>query len=85
MPAPAHIQARTLESFIEAWKRWSAKDMLAVFSEDFTQTTMPFALGIPVRSRSEVEAVLPKLTQTVTDYKVSDNFIGNNQQAHRLE
>ncbi|MCJ1251525.1 Monooxygenase AgnL5 [Trapelia coarctata] len=71
MPAPAHIQASTLESFIEAWKRWSAQDMLAVFSDNFTQTTMPFALGIPVRSKSEVEAVLPKLIQTVTNYKLT--------------
>lgn len=73
MPAPAHVQEKTLNIFMEAWARWSAKDMLAVFSDDFMQSSLPFSLGVPARTRPEVEAVLPKLMQTVTNFKVSDN------------
>jgi hypothetical protein len=70
MPAPAHVQASTLERFVDAWKRWNADDMLEVFADDFTQATLPFGMGVPDRERGAVEQVFPKLVGLVDDYKV---------------
>lgn len=70
MPALAHIQAATLERFVDAWKRWNADDMLATFSDDFTQATFPFRLGLPDKERDAVEQIFPKLVRLVNDYKV---------------
>ena len=69
-PAPAHIQAATLQRFLDAWKNWDAEEWLAIFADDFTQVTTPFGLGIPSRSRAEVEQVLPALVATVKSYEV---------------
>lgn len=71
MPAPSEVQAKTLEKFIDAWQQWSAEGMLACFSPDVQQRSMPLSLGIPARKRKEVEAVLPKLVQVVDNYGVS--------------
>lgn len=70
MPAPAQVQAATLQQFLNAWKKWDAKEWLAIFADDFTQVTMPLGLGIPTRSRAEVEQVLPALVATVKSYEV---------------
>ena len=77
MPASAEVQGETLQKFIAAWKRWNAEDWLATFADDFTQVTMPFGLGVPARSRSEVEQVLPKLMQLVQNYEVGDRSIAD--------
>ena len=70
MSAPSHVQAATLERFLDAWKRWNADDMLAIFADDFTQVTLPFGMGVPERQRGAVEQVLPVLVGIVSDYKV---------------
>ena len=70
MPAPAQVQAATLERFVDAWKRWNADDMIAVFADDFTQVTLPFGLNVPEKTRGAVEQVFPKLVSLVNDYKV---------------
>lgn len=70
MPAPAGIQAATLQRFLDAWKKWDANEWLALFAEDFTQVTLPFGLGVPSRSRAQVEQVLPALVATVRSYEV---------------
>ncbi|KAF9769439.1 hypothetical protein IL306_013156 [Fusarium sp. DS 682] len=70
MSTPAHIQTLTLERFLDAWKSWNAADMLATFSDDFTQTTLPFRLGVPLRSREEVDMIFPVLVGLVSNYKV---------------
>ena len=72
MPAPAPIQAATLQRFLNAWEKWDAKEFLAVFADDVTQVTMPFGLGIPARSRVQVEQTLPALIATVKSYQVRD-------------
>jgi len=71
MPAPASVQAATIDKFIAAWKRFTPKDMLATWSDDFTQHTLPFSLGHASRTRAQVEATLPKLAQILTNYTVS--------------
>lgn len=72
MPAPAHVQAATLQRFLDAWKKWDAEEWLAVFADDFTQVTLPFGLGIPPRPRAQVEQVLPALVATVKSYEVRE-------------
>lgn len=70
MSNSASAQAATLQRFLDAWKKWDAAGMLATFSDDFTQVTLPLALGIPPRPRAEVEAVFPALVATVKSYEV---------------
>lgn len=77
MPAPHHVQVATLERFVDAWKRWSAEDMIAEFADDFTQATLPFGMGIPERQKSAVQQVLPVLVGTVSDYKVRTIYTSN--------
>lgn len=71
MPAPANVQAATLEKLIDAWKTLSAKDTMALWSDDFKQQILPLSLGAPVHSRTQAEAVYPKLTEALSDWKVS--------------
>ncbi|KAJ5592629.1 monooxygenase AgnL5 [Penicillium hordei] len=71
MPAPEKTQAATLEKFIDAWKRWDAQEWLALFSDGFTQVTLPLGLGIPSRPRAQVAQVLPALMATVKSYELT--------------
>lgn len=61
MPAPTHEQAATLQRVLDASKKCHTEEWLTVFADDFTQVTMPFGLGIPTRSRAQVEQILPAL------------------------
>ena len=72
MAAPTSVQEATLQQFLDAWKKWEAEEMIAVFAEDFTQTTLPLGLGIPNKSRAEVEHVFPALVATVRSYQVRE-------------
>ena len=73
MPGTSKVQADTLKRFLDAWKRWNAEDWLAVFADDFTQVTLPAALGIPNRPRAQVEVMLPALVATVKSYEVMNH------------
>ncbi|RAL16200.1 nuclear transport factor 2 family protein [Aspergillus homomorphus CBS 101889] len=75
MPAPSSTQAATLQRFITAWERWDAQEWISTFSEDFEQATLPLGLNIPVRSRKEVEVVLPALVATVKSYKLQIHHV----------
>ncbi|KAF2232858.1 hypothetical protein EV356DRAFT_517001 [Viridothelium virens] len=81
MSAPADIQAETLARFLNAWKKWSAEDWLNIFADDITQVTMPFALGIPSRSRAEVEQTLPALVAAVQSYELTIHNVIHDVQA----
>lgn len=70
MPAPLHIQAATLDRYIEGWKHFTAESWMATWSHDCQQKMLPFTLGIPSRSRAEVEIFLPKLMSVLKNYKV---------------
>lgn len=70
MPADAKIQAATLDKFIQGWKEWTPEGMMGVMGEGYTQRTLPFSLGHAPRSKPEVEFMLPKLIDTVKNYKV---------------
>ncbi|TVY84596.1 Monooxygenase ptaG [Lachnellula suecica] len=70
MPAPADIQAATLDKFIKGWKKWTPEDWMATWSDDFKQGMLPFSLGVPSKSRAEAEFILPKLMAILTNYEV---------------
>lgn len=71
MPAPAEVQAATLEKFIAGWKEFTPESWMATWSEDCTQKMLPLSLGVPARSRTEVLGILPKLIGILKNYKVS--------------
>ncbi|GIK06082.1 monooxygenase AgnL5 [Aspergillus viridinutans] len=71
MPAPALIQAATLQRFILAWKKWDAQEWISTFSDDFEHVTLPVGQGIPIRSRPDVELLLPALVATVESYELT--------------
>ena len=70
MPAPAHIQADTLDRFIAGWKKWTPEDVMATWSSDCVQVMLPLSLGVPPKSISEVKKVLPKLMAILKNYEV---------------
>ncbi|CZR68583.1 uncharacterized protein PAC_18482 [Phialocephala subalpina] len=71
MPAPAHIQAATLDKFIAGWKKWIPEDWMATWSDDCKQRVLPFSLGLPTKSRADVQAILPKLMEILTNYELN--------------
>jgi hypothetical protein len=71
MPAPAHVQAATIEKFISGWKKWTFEDWTATWSPDCVQKMLPTTLGIPPKSFDEVRAFLPKLMGVLSNYEVS--------------
>ncbi|GIZ46905.1 hypothetical protein CKM354_001001100 [Cercospora kikuchii] len=75
MPADAKIQAATLDKFIQGWKEWTPEGMMGAMGEGYTQRTLPFSLGHPPRSKPEVEFILPKLIDTVKNYKLDIKHI----------
>jgi hypothetical protein len=76
MPAPAHIQAATLQKFLAGWKKFTAEEWMATWSAESRQQILPFSLGVPSRSREEVQQVLPKLIGVLKNYEVGDtNFL----------
>lgn len=71
MPAPAAVQADTLNKFLTAWKTQRVRDTVDLWSEDFTQRLLPLSLGLPPKSRSEAEMVNAKIVEHLTNWKVS--------------
>lgn len=70
MPAPAEVQAATLDKFIESWRRWSPDDFLATWSEDLNFTTLPFSYGKPTRARPQLEPRYRLLMSTLKNLEV---------------
>ncbi|KAL9078952.1 MAG: hypothetical protein Q9157_002136 [Trypethelium eluteriae] len=70
MPSAAENQGATLEQFIAGWKKFTPDDWTATWSEDCIQKMLPFTLGVPARSRTEVQVVLPKLMEILTNYEL---------------
>ncbi|PYH86366.1 hypothetical protein BO82DRAFT_350101 [Aspergillus uvarum CBS 121591] len=83
MTAPASIQAATLRRFISAWEKWDAQEWISTFSDDFQQVTLPHSLNIPVRSRKEVEIVLPALVATVRSYQLQIHHVIHDPEHHK--
>jgi hypothetical protein len=70
MTASRDVQAATLQKFIDGWKKWNAEEWMATFADHFTQITLPFQLGVPTRTRTQVDQILPALIATVQSYEV---------------
>lgn len=64
-------QEATLNQFIQGWRKWSTEEMLASWANSATQKALPFSLGHPARTRTQVEDTLPILQRVVTNYEVS--------------
>lgn len=73
MPAPANIQAATLDKFIAGWKTFAPEAWMASWSANCTQQILPFSLGVPARSRTEAQQVLPKLIEILINYEASSS------------
>lgn len=74
MHASAEVQAATLEKFIDGWSKWTPDDFLASWSENCTQTALPFGSGSPTHSRAELEHLFPKLMSTLTNFQVNERI-----------
>ena len=70
MPAPAHVQAATLDKFLTAWKNQAVKDTIALWSDDFKQQLLPCSLAAPSHTRAEAEMGYPKLMGSLRNWKV---------------
>jgi len=75
MPGSRDIQAATLQKFIDGWKKWNAEEWMSTFADDFTQVTLPFQLGVPNRTRTQVDHILPALIATVQSYEVRGTIV----------
>jgi hypothetical protein len=71
MPAPAEIQAATLDKFLTAWKNQAAQDTIALWSDDFKQQLLPYSLGLPSHNRAKAAIVYPKLMGSLKNWQVS--------------
>ena len=67
----AEVQASTLDAFIQGWKEWTLEAFVATWSEDCTQTALPFHSGHPARGRAELEPLFAKMMPLLTDYQAS--------------
>nr|POF02473.1 scytalone dehydratase [Quercus suber] len=70
MPGPIDAQTKTLRTFIDAWTKWDVTAYLEVLDKDFVQVMMPVNMGIPPRSRAEVERHLPLVMGVVKNFKI---------------
>ncbi|KAG0650224.1 Monoogygenase [Hyphodiscus hymeniophilus] len=71
MSSSAETQQVTLDKFIAGWKNWKAEDMIADWSDECTQTVLPFSLGHAPRTRAEVAFTLPKLMGIVSNHELT--------------
>ncbi|KAF2118822.1 hypothetical protein BDV96DRAFT_596647 [Lophiotrema nucula] len=75
MSSTKQAQAATLQRYLDAWAKWDASLQLETFSKTFTQVTLPLGVGVPPRSRPEVEQVLPALVATVNNYELTVHHV----------
>ncbi|CAI7589096.1 hypothetical protein N7533_009981 [Penicillium manginii] len=75
MTASRDVQAATLQKFIDGWKKWNAEEWMATFADHFTQITLPFQLGVPTRTRTQVDQILPALIATVQSYELTVHHV----------
>jgi hypothetical protein len=71
MPAPAETQTATIEKFIEGWKTKDPGAWTTNWTDDCTNTILPFSMKHPGWSKQDVEKVhLPRLFTTLSNWKV---------------
>lgn len=71
MPGTAEVQRATIDKFIEGWKTKDPKAWITNWTDDCTNTILPFSMKHPGWSKTEVSEVqLPKLFGNLTNWKV---------------
>lgn len=70
MSSTIETQRNTLETFIDGWKGWTPEGMMSTFSDDCTQSALPFTMHQPRRNIEDMRAVLPRLMGVVDNYQV---------------
>jgi hypothetical protein len=71
MASKADVQASTVQRFIDGWRKYTPEAFLATWSSSCTQQTLPFASGVPIRTRQHVEHLFPILMTVMTEFEVS--------------
>jgi hypothetical protein len=75
MPAAAQVQAATLEKLISGWHKWTPEEFVASWSDDCTQTTLPISIGVPTRTRAELEKFFSHLMSNLTNFHVREHQV----------
>ncbi|KAK5075030.1 hypothetical protein LTS08_001887 [Lithohypha guttulata] len=70
MSGSNQTQRNTLETFIQGWRGWTPEGMMATFSDDCTQSALPFTMHQPQRNMQDIKAALPKLIRVVDNYEL---------------
>lgn len=78
MPAPAEIQAATLDEFIKGWEGWTPRGFLDTWSNSCTQKALPFSANVPIQTKEHMEHLFPILMSLLTDFQVRRSFMSNN-------
>ncbi|KAG6358774.1 hypothetical protein INS49_012293 [Diaporthe citri] len=71
MPAPAEVQAATLDEFIKGWEGWTPRGFLDTWSNSCTQKTLPFSANVPTRTKDHTEHLFPILMSLLTDFQLT--------------
>ncbi|KAF5131503.1 hypothetical protein MHUMG1_07654 [Metarhizium humberi] len=71
MPAPAEVQAATIDKFIEGWGTNNPEAWVQLWTDDCTNKILPFSLGAPPMSKDTVVSkALPKLFGNLANWKL---------------
>ncbi|KAH8711860.1 hypothetical protein GQ44DRAFT_830354 [Phaeosphaeriaceae sp. PMI808] len=72
MPAPAEVQAATINEFIEGWKTKNPEAWTTNWTDDCTNTILPFSMNHPGWSKDDVRNVhLPRLFTTLSNWQLN--------------
>ncbi|CAO2648459.1 Nn.00g077260.m01.CDS01 [Neocucurbitaria sp. VM-36] len=72
MSSPAEVQAATINTFIEGWKTKDPEKWTVNWTDDCTNTILPFSMKHPGWSKEDVEKVhLPRLFTTLSNWKLN--------------
>ncbi|KAL2156765.1 hypothetical protein VTH82DRAFT_1511 [Thermothelomyces myriococcoides] len=75
MSDQAAVQEATLDEFIEAWKRWKPDTFFDTWTDNCTVTSLPFSLGVPTRSREEMDKLIPALMGVMSNWELTVHTI----------
>lgn len=71
MPGSAEVQRATIDKFIDGWKTKDPQAWISNWTDDCTNTILPFSMKHPGWSKTEVSEVqLPKLFGNLFNWEV---------------
>ena len=71
MPASAQVQAATLDKYLRGWEKFIPEEMVSMWSDDCEQRMLPTTLGVPARSRAEIQSILPEIANILRNHTVT--------------